>query len=379
MPHLALQQSTHWIASDTALERSCETWAECPLLAMDTEFVRTDTYYPIAGLFQINDGKANYLIDPKAISDWTPLIELIDDDARIVALHSCSEDIEVLHVEFGAVPANILDTQIAAAFLGFESSLGYANLIERTLGHVVPKEETRSNWLQRPLSQAQMQYAALDVEFLFPLALRFRHDLEDQGRLQWVLEESRALFRNFKHAQDIQQSHQRVKSAWKLSPRKLAVLMALSRWRETAAQQRNVPRNRILKEASLFELALSTPTHLAQLRTIAGLSDSFLRREGPEVVSLIQEQLALDEQDLPEALPGQLSREERQQLQILRDRVQALSEEHRISPEILMKKKDLERLLRLKLRDDTAALQDFFHGWRAELLAEPMMEALACL
>ncbi|HEY0892485.1 MAG TPA: ribonuclease D, partial [Cellvibrio sp.] len=152
-----------WIDQDDQLTELCAVWRKQAAIAVDTEFMRSDTFYPIAGLLQIGDGKGCYLIDPLAIKNLAPLRELMLDTAVTKVLHSCSEDLEVFQRWLGVVPAPLFDTQIAAAFAGLGFSLGYSGLVKNLLTIEIPKDETRSDWLQRPLSVAQLNYAALDV------------------------------------------------------------------------------------------------------------------------------------------------------------------------------------------------------------------------
>ncbi len=365
-----------WIDSNERLEECCVKWEEAQLLALDTEFVRTTTYYPIAGLLQINDGSCTILIDPLEIDDWYPLVELFESESLTIAMHACSEDLEVLQMEIGSVPKCILDTQIATAFLGGAASLGYANLVQRELNVEIPKSETRSDWLQRPLSKPQVQYAALDVEYLYVLAKKLENDLVHVDRLDWVKEEGRRLYQNFKRLQDVNHSFKRVKSAWKLSRRKLAVLVALCRWRENYAQQHDIPRNRVIKEKALFELALNCPKHISKLRTIEGISERVIRSQGATIIRLVAEQLNLDEADLPAALEAPLTKADQEPYKLLKSRIHALADALNIAPELLFKKKEIEALYRMKMNDEWPAINDFFVGWRANVVADEVKEAL---
>lgn len=365
-----LQQPICWIDSNDALEEKCRQWESVNILALDTEFIRTTTYYPIAGLIQVNDGKENTLIDPQKIDDWFPFVEILEDENRIIAMHACSEDLELLQVEIGTLPSCIFDTQVAAAFVGEESSLGYAKLVQTQLNIDLPKSETRSDWLQRPLSQPQILYAALDVEFLHELALNLITELEKQKRLDWVLEEGVRVYKQFKQHQSVPDSYKKIKSAWKLNPRRLAVLMALSRWRENYAQTHNVPRNRVIKEKSLFELAVQCPKNLPQLRKIEGLNERVIRKQGKQVLNIIHEQTSLPEDELPAPLTPPLGKEDREILKLVKSQVVELGERLGISSDILLRKKEIEKLVRLKLADDWQAIESSFSGWRQDVLAE---------
>lgn len=370
MTDTIVNQEINWIDSDEQLDKCCLAWSEQSLLALDTEFVRETTYYPIAGLIQVNDGVQTYLIDPLKIDDWYPLIELFEDEQITIAMHSCSEDLEVLQMEVGTVPKNILDTQIAIAFLGAPSSLGYAKLVERELGHVIPKAETRSNWLQRPLSKPQIQYAALDVEYLYTLAENLQSQLKEKGRLDWVREEGRRIYRHFKQLQDVNNSFKRIKSAWKLSPQKLAVLVALSKWRENYAQQKDIPRNRVIKERSLFELALHCPKHVSKLRDIDGMPERIIRSQGDTIIELVKRACELDEESLPSALPAPLAKADQEQYRALKSAIHSYADELDIAPEFVLKKKDIEALFRLQQTDSWTEIDAYFEGWRKNSIAD---------
>jgi ribonuclease D len=371
-----IKQAIHWIDSNDKLEAICEQWMDLELLALDTEFIRSSTYYPIAGLIQINAGDGNYLIDPQAIDDWYPLIEVIDSDQRIVAMHACSEDLEVLQLELGSLPKNIFDTQIAAGFLAMEANQGYGKLVNSVLNVELPKSETRSDWLQRPLSQSQVNYAALDVEYLYQLAEKLATELKSKERFDWVLEEGRKAFKQFKKLQDANLSYLRVKSAWKLSPRRLAVLQSLCQWRENYAQKKNVPRNRVIKDSGLLQLALSTPKHISKLVDIDGLSERTVRKQGRTLIELIRENLETSEDKLPSALPSPLAKEDKETFHKLKTQVQDLAVDHGLAPEIAFKKKEIEQLFRLQKAALWSDVDDCFYGWRRDVFAAPITKVL---
>lgn len=371
-----LQQAVCWVDSDQLLEEKCSQWRETEVLALDTEFIRTNTYYPLAGLIQVNDGQSNTLIDPLAIDDWYPFVELLEDDSHIIAMHSCSEDLELLQVEIGTVPVRIFDTQVAAAFIGEEANMGYANLVKRLLDIELPKSETRSDWLQRPLSKPQVHYAALDVEFLRVLALKLIDTLQAQNRLDWVLEEGARVYKQFKQHQSVPDSYKKIKSAWKLNPRRLAVLISLSRWRENYAQTHNLPRNRVIKEKSLYELAVQCPKKIPQLRKIEGLNERVIRKQGKQIIQIIEEQMSLPEEELPAPLTPPLAKEDRDLLKQVKTDVAEMASELGIASEILMRKKELEKLVRMRLADDWPAIESFFSGWRQEVIADNLIHSL---
>ncbi len=148
------------IDQDAALAEHCSRWLKLPFVAIDTEFVRTETFFPIAGLIQIGDGEQAFLIDPLKIQDWTPLVALLESPEVVKVLHACGEDLEVFQHLCSARVAPLFDTQLAAAYLGMDFSMGYSRLVSKLLGIELDKNETRSDWLQRPLTAQQLQYAA---------------------------------------------------------------------------------------------------------------------------------------------------------------------------------------------------------------------------
>lgn len=171
-----------WIRDDASLAQQCREWRTQPYLALDTEFMRVDTFYPAAGLVQVGDGRQEWLIDPLLIQDWSPFAELLEDERVVKVLHACSEDLEVFLRLTGSLPVPLFDTQLAAAYLGMAHSMGYSKLVKEVLDIDLPKDETRSDWLQRPLTEMQMRYAADDVQHLAQVYLALDARLSEEKR-----------------------------------------------------------------------------------------------------------------------------------------------------------------------------------------------------
>ena len=170
------------IARPDELKRAVARWRGAPALAIDTEFVRERTYFPRLGLIQVGDGEIASLIDPLALSDLSPLEEILDAPETLKVIHSASQDLEIFFRVFGRFPRPILDTQEAAAVAGVGAGLGFGRLVADRLGVELAKGETRTDWTARPLSEAQLAYAAADVAYLMPLYGSLRAELEAQGR-----------------------------------------------------------------------------------------------------------------------------------------------------------------------------------------------------
>lgn len=207
----------HWIRDDQSLAEHCRDWHQLPFVAVDTEFMRVDTFYPKAGLIQIGDGQRAFLIDPLLIGNWQPLAELLDDSGVVKVLHACSEDLEVLLRLTGKLPQPLFDTQLAAGYLNLGFSMGYSRLVQEVLGIDLPKGETRSDWLQRPLSETQVSYAAEDAVHLAELFTVLRPRLSDD-KYAWVLEDGAELVAALRREVEPESLYRDVKLAWKLAP-----------------------------------------------------------------------------------------------------------------------------------------------------------------
>lgn len=362
-----------WIAQDSELAELCARWRQQAALAIDTEFMRSETFYPIAGLLQIGDGKGCYLIDPLAINDFEPLRDLLLDEAVTKVLHSCSEDLEVFQRWLNVVPAPLFDTQIAAAFAGYGFSLGYAGLIKAVLNIEIPKEETRSDWLQRPLSVAQLKYAALDVAHMLIVYGKLLQNLKANERLQWVKDDCADLVINARKPDDYSTAYHKVGFAWKLRPLELEILRDLCIWRETEARLRNVPRNRLIKEPALWEMARKQPQDLASLQRIEDLPSRTLRDYGDTLLEIIRTSTASDSNQWPERLHPPLAQSEGPLLKRLKKFVRETAEQLELPAEVLIRKKEYEALIRSGLNGGDYTLPQRLCGWRFAIIGEHLL------
>lgn len=362
-----------WIDQDADLARLCAQWRQQAAIAIDTEFMRSSTFYPIAGLIQIGDGKGCYLIDPLAITDFAPLTELLLDDAVTKVLHSCSEDLEVFRRLLGIVPAPLFDTQIAAAFAGYGFSIGYAGLVKAVLNTDIPKEETRSDWLQRPLSVAQLKYAALDVAHMLIVYGKLLQDLKHSQRLQWVKDDCAELVFAARAEEDFSGAYKKVGFAWKLRPQELAILNSLCVWRETEARLRDIPRNRLIKEPALWDMARKQPKDVAALQRIPDIPHRTLQQDGETLLRLIREALDLPEGAWPERLDPPLAQKEGPLLKRLKNHVREQAEQLNLPPEVLLRKREYEAIVRSGMKGGTYALPMRLLGWRYDVVGESLL------
>ena len=367
-----------WIDNDRALRELCDSLAQQTAIALDTEFVRTRTYFPHIGLLQIADAQGIYLIDPLQIKEIKPFANILTNPNIVKVVHACSEDLEVFHHAFGVYPLNIFDTQIAAGFAGYGASIGYANLVREVKDFEIPKQETRSDWLQRPLSDAQLRYAALDVEYLLEIYSLLVEKLQQFERLSWAQTDSQTMVTKLQETSHEDTYFLRIKSAWKLKKDQLAVLMAVCRWRERLARKLDKTRSHIIKDTSLYDIAHKLPMDAKQLKRIQDISFRFVDEYGREVVELIIDTLD-DQADYPEPLSKPLSIQQTSQLKQLKSAVGCIAKSLDLPQELLVRKKDYEALLRSKYQGDETSqyeLPESLCNWRQSVVGDVLLQVL---
>lgn len=366
----------HWIRDDVSLAQHCAAWQQLPFVALDTEFMRVDTFYPIAGLLQVGDGERAYLIDPLLIRDWQPFAALLENPALLKVLHACSEDLEVLLRLTGSLPAPLFDTQLAAAYLNLGFSMGYSRLVQAVLGIELPKGETRSDWLQRPLSETQVSYAAEDAVHLAEVYRKLAPQLSAE-KTAAVLEDGAELISNMRREVQPEELYREAKLAWKLAPQQLAVLRELCAWREREARARNKPRSHILRDHCLWPLARTQPDNLVSLARIEDMHPRTVRQDGNQLLELIKQAAALPEAQWPAALPEPLPLEASALLKKLKAFAQREAERLQMAPELMLRKKILDALLKTGYPNGPYQLPEALRGWRRELMGPALLELLA--
>jgi ribonuclease D len=365
-----------WINTAEELAEFCAKWQAQAAIAIDTEFMRSDTFYPIVGLLQIGDGKGCYLIDPLTMTELQPLRDLLLNSQVTKVLHSCSEDLEVFQTWLNIVPAPIFDTQIAAAFAGFGYSLSYANLVRLLLNTEIPKDETRSDWLQRPLSIAQLKYAALDVAHMLIVYGKLLTQLKLTERLSWVKSDCADLIIKANTQPDYAIAYKDVGLAWKLRPQELFILRELCVWREIQSRERNIPRNRLIKETAMCEIARKKPDSLSVLEKIEDLPSRTLRNDAEFLLDLVKRGLASSADQWPERLDPPLAPEHGPVIKAMKEAVREIAEQHHLPTEILIRKKDYEFIIRSKMHCSEFKLPERLKGWRFNLIGKKLLEVV---
>lgn len=370
---MSLSLSFTLVDSDSALRDCCRTLSSAAAIAVDTEFMRTRTYYAKLGLVQLATNEHCWLVDPLAIDDLEPLRELLQAPSVIKVLHSCSEDLQVLQSSLDVLPAPLFDTQIAAGFVGEPFAMGYSRIVKALLDVDLDQQETRSDWLQRPLSESQLHYAAEDVHYLIQVYDILAARIAAADRRAWVEEDMTRLLATVAAPDEPEQAYLRIKAGWQLDHAGLAVLQTLTAWRETRAQVDDLPRSWVIADRDLLELAETRPTSLGALAVVGELPPKLIRRHGEFLVELIQTTLA-DPDRWPRRLPERLPRNASSLLKAMRRRVDEVAEHIGMAPELLARKKDIEPLVRAVIQGATPQLvEPLAAGWRHDLIGKPLL------
>jgi ribonuclease D len=359
------------------LEKVCTTAQRQEAVALDTEFVRTRTLTPHLGLIQLYDGHQLVLIDPLAIENMQPFVALLENTDVVKVLHSCSEDLETFLTAFDTIPTPIFDTQFAASVLGKGPTLGYAKLVEMLCDVELDKGESRTDWLARPLREAQLSYAANDVLYLLPCYQQLASEIQAVGKADWVFEEI-ALLGAKKRAQMPEDfAYLQIKNSWRLNAEQLTVLQALAAWRLNTARKKDLALNFVFKEGHLFEAAQRLSDSKSALSRINGVNHQSVRRYGDTIVAIIEEARTKFAQTpekfrLPVVLRLIDIPKYKKTLAELKSVSEQIADENGVSSDVIASKKQLNQLLKWYwFQVDETRVQglkpDVLSTWRAPL------------
>lgn len=377
--------SHDYIDSDRALVQLCQELDDSAQLAFDSEFIRTDTFFPKPGLYQVNDGDRTCLIDPLAIEDWRAFKILLSSYDRVIIMHSCGEDLGLLRHALATMPGQLFDTQRAASIVGYDYSLGYQALVKAELDVDLPKGETRSDWLRRPLASKQLNYAALDVLYLGELRERLLDKMDALDRLAWFESDSRDMLANVVDEWDRsgwETAYLNIGAAWQLEDYALQLLQKLAYWREATARERDKPRNWIAKDQEILTLASRLP---AGSRAISEqdveqadvFSSRYVARNARSIADFLNSGYEFLQPPQRELLSRPLSNRARKQLKALQKLTRELAEKLAISPELLARKRLWVELLEHRQRRGDEFWPDGLDNWRREILEDGVREILA--
>lgn len=357
------------INSQAGIDRLCRRLSGEAAIAVDTEFLRVRTYFPRLALIQIATDDDIHVVDPLADGlDLDGLWAILVDPDMVKVMHAARQDVEVLLDGAGAMPGPLYDTQIAAALAGYAEQIGYAGLVEAEFGEQLPKAAQRTDWTRRPLSGAQLGYAANDVRYLLTLRERMSGRLAELGRTSWALEEFGRLLDPALYHVDPGQAYRRVARGADLDAPAQHALRHLCAWREETARRRNRPRGWVLDDESAAALAAARPHSVAALERSGLLAAAAVRRDGEAVVDCLNRPAAgADPLWRRQAPPSAAQKALRGRLiSALKQRAAALG----IERSLLLRRAELERLVRGDALDDVVA------GWRRQAVGEELRRVL---
>ena len=362
------------IETQEAFTVAIERALGCPYVALDTEFLWERTYYPKLALVQIgypNDDVV--LIDPFLVPDLSPLRSLLESADTVKILHSADHDLSILCRTTGAQPKTIFDTQVAAGFVGMRSSLSLVKLLENLLQVRLTKAERRSDWIQRPLTDAQIGYARRDVLYLIPAMLELQHRADDAGKAEWVREEMARLDHPSRYEPgDPSTYYLRISTGRNFSLRKLTVLQHLAMWRESTAQQRDVPRSRILSDKELIQVVQRMPRNERAISSMRRLNSESRRKHGRAILEAVRTGSAADlcPEPPPTASPD---RAESARVLLLEAYVAGTGLAHGIDPQLITNRSEITRFV-MQPMDSSLRLRQ---GWRWTFVGNELTEILA--
>lgn len=369
--------NVRWIESDRALVELCDAAGAAGRFAIDTEFIRDKTYFPILALVQINVAGDIAIIDPLSGLDLSPLDDLVCDPSVQKVLHAAQQDLEIFFLRTGQGPANIFDTQLAAAMGGLGRQAGLGALTDSFLDISLDKGPQYTDWLRRPLSARQEHYAAEDVRHLLVLQDRLLDSLAELNRLDALEEELERLINPKLYAVDIDQIMGRVKGSGSAKAQERAVLRRVVKWREDDAAHVDRPRRWVLADDALMAVVRAKPQSMRELSRVRGVSDRLLHRVGDRLLAAVAQGL---DDPAPTRAPSPPKRQNGSKTvpaAFLGALLKSLCEEANISPVMVGTSSDLDALVDAWQQDDLAR-EDLvlLTGWRGQLVGRPLLDFL---
>ena len=355
------------ITRNEELAAVCARLSEAPFIAIDTEFMREQTFWPKLCLIQLAAEGTEALIDSQAPDlDLGPFFDLMVNEKVLKVFHSGRQDIEIVHHLARVIPRPIFDTQVAAMVCGFGEAVSYSMLVKRLLGRNLDKTSRFTDWSRRPLSERQLTYALGDVLFLRDLYPKLKAQLDQSGRESWLDEEMAVLTDPATYQLHPEQAWKRLKMRIKTT-KSLAVLMELAAWREREAQSQDVPRARVLKDEALYDIANQAPRTPEDLGSLRTLHNGFARSQrGRAVLEAVSRGLERDPKSIPPIERGEpMPPEAAAVVDLLRVLLKATAGRHGVAPKLIATSDELEQIA----RDDDADAA-VLRGWRGKLFGE---------
>lgn len=351
-----------------------------PILAIDTEFMRRRTLYPEVALIQVFDGEHLALIDPLAELSLFDFWEILKDPSVLKVLHSPSEDIEVFQKYAGFVPSPLFDTQFALQLLGEGNCMGFALMVKELQGIEIDKSESRTNWLQRPLTKKQLDYAAADTFYLLPCFELIIERINAAGFFDIVINESELIAKKRAFQTPDELLYKDIKNAWQLKPHELAVLKELAVWRRNKAIKKNLALNFVLKEHNMTEIAKRGPSSLNALRQIPGVEAIEVNRSGVDIIKCIEVAKAVPDAEHPEVLKRLIDFPTYKKVaKDIKQKITKVAKEHNIPEDVMASKKQINQLIswnwKLTSKQKESHIKpDLLSSWRYNYVKDALKE-----
>jgi len=359
------------IARTAELAAACRQLAEADFVTVDTEFMRETTYWPKLCLIQIAGPGEAFLVDAMAPEiDLAPFFELMANERVLKVFHSGRQDIEIVFHLGNLIPHPVFDTQVAAMVCGFGDSISYDQLVGKLTGAQIDKSSRFTDWARRPLTAKQLAYALADVTHLRDVYEAIARKLEARGRAHWVETEMEILTSPATYRVEPEEAWMRLKMRAR-KPVELAAIKALAAWREREAQSRDLPRGRVIKDDSLYEIASQIPTTPAELAALRTIGRGFERsRAGEQIIAEMKTVSEMPRDQLPK-LPRVARRSDRNaaSIDLLKVLLKMVSEQQGVASKIIATVSDLEAIA-----DDDNADVPALSGWRRELFGEAALQ-----
>lgn len=365
-----------WLTTVEGLDAWLATHHGQPL-ALDTEFERVSTFFPIPGLVQLGAAGSLKLVDPSVAQQSERFRATMADAERPKLLYAMGEDLELFRHWLDLEPRGLLDLQLGSALAGAGFSVGYARLVVSLFGEALDKSATRSDWLARPLTPEQERYALDDIRFLEPLYHWVTDRLDHRGLSDALAEESDRFAADLLAQSEPTDAYLKLRGGWQLSPEKQQVLRTLVLWREQECRRRDRPRNRVLADAALIAIADRLPDSPGALAAVKDVPPVVVRRFGEPLLALIEQ--ARESGDVPAVLIDRpLTRPQQDLYRKVKKRMVRAADKADVPVELLAPRKRLEALLRVQ----PVPVEDlglFDTGWRQTVLADERADIVTLL
>ena len=340
------------------------------VLAVDTEFIRDSTYYPSLCLIQIAGINFAAAIDPLAKLDMSPIWELLLNKNILKVFHAGRQDIEIFFGLMGEIPTPIYDTQIAAMFCGLGDQVGYESLVNNFLGLSVNKEHQFTNWLQRPLSKNQINYAISDVTHLINIFPLIRKAIKDNNREEWVTKELEHLSKKGLYKVKADEVWKKIKLK-NSNPQMLNLLKYLAYWRENECKKRNIPRNRLIRDDVLINISFSKPKTISELKKIRAIPKNLSNDDFSQILEVIDKAEKVKREEWPLISTSTSPQISKSSLELLKILLKYCSEENGLAEKVIANTDDLKSILEGQKKN-----MKVFTGWRNKIFGEIALSLL---